>query len=359
MLGVPAGDPTRWPRAYRLLAERAGDALEGVLVEEMIAGNRELLVGLKRDPVFGPVVAFGLGGVLTEVLGDVALAARPPSERDVAELPDLIRAKKLLGPFRGLPPSTGRRSQLVIRRWRDRRRTSPRYREIDINPLLVDGDRPVAADALVILGARRRRPRPWRARSIPTCGPSSPRIRSPSSAPRTTSASGAARRSATSSTAATRGRSTRSTRAGGVFFGVQAYPSLADLPEAPDLALLAVGGAQVKGVLEECGTPGRAGRRGAHRRLLRDGRRGRRARARDRPDRRPSTASPSSAPTAWGCMSNEKRLHATGFRRPASPRWQAQLHLPIGQHGPDGHQHLRAAGHRHGQVHQRGQRGAW
>lgn len=73
-LRVPAGDPDAVAETYRLIVARAGDGLEGVLLEEMMDGNRELLVGLKRDPVFGPVVAFGLGGVLTEVL-----AAPPPS----------------------------------------------------------------------------------------------------------------------------------------------------------------------------------------------------------------------------------------------------------------------------------------
>ena len=54
-----------------------GWSLEGVLVEQMIAGNREFMVGMKRDPLFGPVVVFGLGGVLTEALGDIALAVAP------------------------------------------------------------------------------------------------------------------------------------------------------------------------------------------------------------------------------------------------------------------------------------------
>ena len=156
---------------YRLIAERAGDALEGVLVEEMLDGNRELLVGLKRDPVFGPVVAFGLGGVLTEVLGDVALALVPPSERDVAELPDLIRAKKLLGPVpRRSPPSTA--TLLAAghrRRWRGSPLDFPEVCRDRHQPAARGRRPPVAADALVILGRRpaprRRAARAVRARS--------------------------------------------------------------------------------------------------------------------------------------------------------------------------------------------------
>mgnify|MGYP000875304681 CR=1 FL=1 len=79
VLGVE--DPEEAAATYRLLKKRAAGALEAVLVEQMVAGNRELMVGMKRDPVFGPVVAFGLGGVLAEALG-----ARPfllPEERRV------------------------------------------------------------------------------------------------------------------------------------------------------------------------------------------------------------------------------------------------------------------------------------
>ncbi len=80
VLGVEG--PEAVAETYGLLQQRAGGALEAVLVEQMIAGNRELMVGMKRDPVFGPVVAFGLGGVLTEALGDVVLALAPIDDRE-------------------------------------------------------------------------------------------------------------------------------------------------------------------------------------------------------------------------------------------------------------------------------------
>jgi acyl-CoA synthetase (NDP forming) len=63
VLGIDGAEATA--ETYRLLQTRGGDVLEGVLVEKMVSGNRELLVGLRRDPVFGPVVSFGLGGVMT------------------------------------------------------------------------------------------------------------------------------------------------------------------------------------------------------------------------------------------------------------------------------------------------------
>ena len=77
VLGVEAADAEASPRPTACSKQRAAGALEAVLVEQMIASNRELMVGMKRDAAFGPVVAFGLGGVLTEALGDVALAVAP------------------------------------------------------------------------------------------------------------------------------------------------------------------------------------------------------------------------------------------------------------------------------------------
>ena len=92
---------------YRLLQERAGTALEAVLVEKMIAGNRELLVGLKRDPVFGPVVAFGLGGVMTEVFKDIALArvplGRPGRHRTARLHPGHAHPRRVPGSAGGRP----------------------------------------------------------------------------------------------------------------------------------------------------------------------------------------------------------------------------------------------------------------
>ena len=120
-------------------------------MERMVQGNREPLLGLKRDPVFGPVIAFGLGGVLTEVLGDIALTLAPPSARDVAELLESIRSRKILGAFRGSPPVDRAALSKVIEAIGRIALDFPEIAEIDVNPLLVEGDRPVAADALVIL----------------------------------------------------------------------------------------------------------------------------------------------------------------------------------------------------------------
>ena len=156
VLGVEGAEAAA--ETFRLLQERAGSSLEGVLVEQMIAGNREFMVGMKRDSVFGPVVVFGLGGVLTEALGDIALAVAPLSEQDAAELPDLIKAKRLLGAFRGYPPVDRAALANVIQALGRMALDHPRIAEIDVNPLLIEGGRPVAADALIILGEEQPSP---------------------------------------------------------------------------------------------------------------------------------------------------------------------------------------------------------
>ncbi len=186
-----------------------GAALEGVLVERMVAGNREFMVGMKRDPLFGPVVAFGLGGVLTEALGDVALALAPVNDADAAELPGLIRAKRLLGPFRGYPPVDRAALAKVIQAIGQIALDHPQIAEIDVNPLLVEGDRPVAADALIILSAEA--PLASRAARVPaeSAGRALPEVGGHRGSVRRRGRSGGDPPSATSWTAATPARSTR------------------------------------------------------------------------------------------------------------------------------------------------------
>ncbi len=122
ILGV--ADDAEVRDGYRTLETRAaaaGATLDGVLVEHMVTGKREFVVGLIRDHLFGPVVMFGLGGIFTEALHDVAFAVAPLDDADAHELLDQIEAKALLGPFRGSPAVD--RDALVA----DRSRPSPRW----------------------------------------------------------------------------------------------------------------------------------------------------------------------------------------------------------------------------------------
>lgn len=100
------GDEREAREAYRTLQTRAAQAgaeLDGVLVEHMVIGGREFVVGLVRDHLFGPVVMFGLGGIYAEALKDVAFAVAPVSMDDAYELMDQIEARVLLDAVRGEP----------------------------------------------------------------------------------------------------------------------------------------------------------------------------------------------------------------------------------------------------------------
>jgi acetate---CoA ligase (ADP-forming) subunit beta len=122
-----------------------------VLVQEMIQGRRELMLGMKRDPQYGPCISFGLGGVFAEALNDVALCLAPVSTVEAAGLLDGIRAKAVLGPYRGMP-SVDRDALIEAIIGLSRIATEhSEIAEIDINPMIIDGDRPIAVDALVVL----------------------------------------------------------------------------------------------------------------------------------------------------------------------------------------------------------------
>ncbi len=122
-----------------------------VLVQEMVQGRRELMAGLIRDPQFGPCVMFGLGGIFTEILKDVSFRVAPLEKRDALEMTGEIRAHKILGAVRGLPAAdVDRLVQILISVGRIGLEHE-RIKELDINPLILDGSRPVAVDALIIL----------------------------------------------------------------------------------------------------------------------------------------------------------------------------------------------------------------
>jgi len=122
-----------------------------VLVQEMIKGKRELAVGLIRDPQFGPCVMFGLGGIFTEILRDVSFRLAPLEKRDALEMMDEIKAHKILDAIRGMEPVDREMlSEMLINVGRIGI-TNDRIKEIDINPVIIAGSRPIAVDALIVL----------------------------------------------------------------------------------------------------------------------------------------------------------------------------------------------------------------
>ncbi len=147
-LGIQS--PGEVEAAYNGILESAGE-IDGVLVQEMIRGNREFVIGLTRDPQFGPCVMFGLGGIFTEVLKDVSFRIAPLGEDDAQEMLDEIRSKELLDEFRGSPAVDRDMLIKALVGIGDLGMRFDQIAEIDINPLIVSGSRIVAVDGLVVL----------------------------------------------------------------------------------------------------------------------------------------------------------------------------------------------------------------
>ncbi|MBC7220691.1 acetate--CoA ligase family protein [Candidatus Bipolaricaulota bacterium] len=150
--GVRIGVPGSGVRdVYREMV-RAVPAATGVYVQELLPPGEEVIVGIVRDPTFGPLVMFGLGGVLVEVLEDVAFALAPLSRGEVEELVRSIRGFPLLEGARGRPSVHLPALVEVVERISHLAADFPQIQELDVNPLLCYPDRVVAVDFRATLG---------------------------------------------------------------------------------------------------------------------------------------------------------------------------------------------------------------
>jgi len=122
-----------------------------VLVQQMVKGDRELVVGLTRDAQFGPCVMFGLGGIFTEILEDVSFRVAPLLRRDAMEVMEEIKGKKILDSFRGKPAVDREVLANILIAVGKIGLEHEKVREIDINPLKILDGKPIAVDALVVL----------------------------------------------------------------------------------------------------------------------------------------------------------------------------------------------------------------
>ena len=155
-VGIADGDAAR--DAYELIEYRArkyrADAtIWGVLVQEQVRKGREVLVGVSRDPQFGPLIAFGLGGIYVEVLQDVAFRLAPISRQEAAEQVRAIRTAALLRGVRGAPPADIAAAEEVLLRVSQLVTDFPEIVEMDINPLVIhdQGQGATVLDARIIL----------------------------------------------------------------------------------------------------------------------------------------------------------------------------------------------------------------
>lgn len=155
---IGLGGPTEVEDAFDLMMLRIKNKmpdadLRGVLIEEMIIRGKEVILGMKKDPQFGPMLMFGLGGIFVEVLKDVSFTLSPITAEECKDLMESTKTYKLLTGVRGQKPldieaivtSLQRLSQLVM--------DFPEIEEVDINPLKVGnvGDGASVVDARIIL----------------------------------------------------------------------------------------------------------------------------------------------------------------------------------------------------------------
>jgi acyl-CoA synthetase (NDP forming) len=136
----------RTPEEVEAAAERIGGP---VLVQPLIRGATELLAGAIQDPVFGPLVAFGPGGVHAELIGDAQFALAPLRDVDVSELLGAGKAARLVAGWRGSPPADRDALADLLHRLGRLAADQPHVVELDLNPIIADADGCIAVDARV------------------------------------------------------------------------------------------------------------------------------------------------------------------------------------------------------------------
>ncbi|MDD2720971.1 MAG: bifunctional acetate--CoA ligase family protein/GNAT family N-acetyltransferase [Gallionella sp.] len=135
---------------------RPGSHVDGISIQPMIVkkNGRELMVGVIRDPVFGPVITFGAGGTTVEVMGDASVALPPLNVFLARDLISRTQVSKLLKAFRHMPPADVEALESVLLRVSEMVCELPMLAEMDINPLIVDERGVLAADARIVVEFR-------------------------------------------------------------------------------------------------------------------------------------------------------------------------------------------------------------
>ena len=127
--------------------------IDGISIEPMIvkSGGRELMIGVTTDPVFGPVITFGAGGTTVEIMGDRAVALPPLNNFLVKDLIQGTRISKMLGKFRNMAAADMDALEEVLLRVSEMVCELPLIKEMDINPLILDENGALAADARIVV----------------------------------------------------------------------------------------------------------------------------------------------------------------------------------------------------------------
>jgi acyl-CoA synthetase (NDP forming) len=126
-------------------------SITGIAVQQMAPAGTEVIVGMTTDPQFGPVVMFGLGGIMVEILKDVSFRVVPVEERDAIQMIDEIQGKAILDGVRGQPPADKAAITDAILKVSEFVERNPDVRELDLNPMLVYREGAIAVDARIVI----------------------------------------------------------------------------------------------------------------------------------------------------------------------------------------------------------------
>ncbi len=155
--GVKVGleDESQVAAAYEEILTNARNAepdaeITGVAVQHMAPSGTEIIVGMTTDPQFGPVIMFGLGGIMVEVLKDVTFRVVPLEERDAEQMIDEIKGKAILDGVRGQPPADKAAIRDAILSVSKFVEANPAVKELDLNPMMVYPDGAIAVDARIV-----------------------------------------------------------------------------------------------------------------------------------------------------------------------------------------------------------------
>ena len=130
---------------------KSGARIEGVQVQQMLQGGQEVIIGAVTDPSFGKLVAFGLGGVLVEVLKDITFRLAPASKEDALSMLDGIKAAEILKGVRGAEPVSREALASLIQNVSQLISDFPEIAEMDLNPVFASKGGAVAADVRIVM----------------------------------------------------------------------------------------------------------------------------------------------------------------------------------------------------------------
>ncbi|MGZ0147603.1 acetate--CoA ligase family protein [Kribbella sp. WER1] len=267
VIGVDSEDAAR--QAFRQIVDNAnaykpGVEIVGVQVQQMLAAGgdvQEVIVGAVTDPTFGKVVAFGLGGVLVEVLKDVTFRLAPLTGDEARAMVDGIEAHEMLEGVRGARPVDKQIVGNLIKRLSDLVTDFPQFAEVDLNPVLAGPDGATAVDVRIIVDAEAGTPverysseqiltamtRIMRPSAVAVIGASTEDGKIGNSVMKNLVNGGYA------------GDIYPVNPRGGEVLGRKAFPSILDVPGDVDVAVFAVPAKFVGAALEQCGQKGVAG----------------------------------------------------------------------------------------------------